>query len=136
MDDLDDIAIRKVESGYDAAWNRGDLSRLLSLFEPNAVIINPLGEVAQGRDAIERALGGFLRGPAMGSRHSSTIRAIARVCSNVAVVDGDAHIEGLRDGWSPSLTHPFTDVMVRTEAGWLIAHTRAYVFAESRNTRV
>ena len=125
-------AIRRVARDYDAAWNRADVSALVSLYLVRAVVVNPLGETARGQSAIRAGLEAFLSGPAKGSTHTSTITDVAHIESTVAVVDGLARLDGLR-GESPSLAHHFTDIVVKTDTGWRIAHTRAYVFAESRS---
>ena len=125
-----DGAIRRVEREYDAAWNRGDVAGLVSLYQEDAVVVNPLGEIARGRSAIHAALEEFLDGPAKGSKHTTRITDIAHVQSTVAIVDGEAHLAGLHGGESEPTLHRFTDVFVRTDTGWFIAHTRAYLFAE------
>jgi len=45
---FEEAVVREVEIEYDAAWSAGDVERLFSLFTPNAVIINPYGEVWTG----------------------------------------------------------------------------------------
>jgi uncharacterized protein (TIGR02246 family) len=123
-------ALRRLEGEYDAAWNRGDVPVLVSLYEASAIVVNPLGEIARGHSAIRAALEAFLTGPAIGSRHTSTITNIAHVCGTVAIVDGEARLEGLPGRESEPIIHRFTDVIVKNDTGWLIAHTRSYVFAE------
>jgi uncharacterized protein (TIGR02246 family) len=127
----DDIAIRRLESEYDDAWNAGDIRRLTSLYRPDAVVVNPLGERAQGHRAISAALETFLTGPGRGSRHSSRVHAISYLQEAVAVVDGEARLEGLGAPFSERVaTHAFTDILVKELRGrWAIAQTRAYVFA-------
>ena len=127
----DDIAIRRLERDYDDAWNAGDIPRLTALYRPEAVVVNPLGERAQGQGAISAALETFLTGPGRGSRHSSSVHAISYLQETVAVVDGEARLEGLGTRFSESVaTHAFTDILVREQhGGWLLAQTRAYVFA-------
>jgi uncharacterized protein (TIGR02246 family) len=61
--DHDDLAIRKLEGDYDAAWNRGDVSSLVALYLPDAVVINPRGEITRGHTAIRAALQAFVHGP-------------------------------------------------------------------------
>jgi uncharacterized protein (TIGR02246 family) len=127
-----DEGIQRVEREYDAAWNRGDVAGLVSLYQVHAVVVNPLGEIARGHAAIRAALEGFLGGAARGSRHTTRITDIARVGSSVAIVDGEARLDGLNGGESEPILHRYTDVVVKTDTGWVIAHTRGYVFAEPR----
>lgn len=119
--------VRAVEASYDAAWCAGDVEGLLKCLSPDAVLVNPRGQVAVGHEAIRKALGGFLFGEAAGSLHRSSLNRIAFLREDVAIVDGHAVIT-LRGVQDP-LEHPFTDVLVRDEDDrWLIAHVRAYHF--------
>jgi hypothetical protein len=55
------------------------------------------------------------------------------VSDDVALADGEAVIEGLKDpggGVMPPLVHRFTDVLVRLDGSWRIAQIRAYVFMD------
>ena len=125
----DEIAILQLERDYDAAWNMGDVVRLASLYRPDAVVVNPVGERASGRDAIREALESFLTGPGRGSRHTSRVSAIAFIQKTTAVVDGEARLEGLGDGVPDRVfTHAFTDIVVKHPQGWSLSQTRAYVF--------
>jgi uncharacterized protein (TIGR02246 family) len=126
----DDIDIRQLERDYDDAWNSGDLSRLASLYTPGDAVVNPLGERAHGREAIRASLEAFLTGPGRGSRHSSHVATISYVQETVAVVDGEARLEGVGGSFpNPVVTHVFTDIVVKEQQGWSLAQTRAYVFA-------
>jgi uncharacterized protein (TIGR02246 family) len=126
--DLDEARVRAIENAYDRAWCAGDLDALVECFAHDAVLVNPRGQVAVGHRAIREALGSFLTREASDSRHLSTIDRIAFVSDDVAIVDGHARIESRFD--TLRIDHPFTDVVVRAEGGWVIAHVRAYVFAE------
>lgn len=126
-------AIRAVEAAYDRAWGSGDIDALAGCLIADAVIVNPLGETSRGRAQIVEMLGGFLRGPGRGSTHSTAISSIDFVTDDVAIVDGMATIDGVRmadDDASAVLEHRFTDVVVRRQTGWLIAHVRAYALEE------
>jgi uncharacterized protein (TIGR02246 family) len=127
----DEAAIRRIEQAYDRAWNAADVPALMALMAPAAVVVNPIGEVATGHVEIRRVLTEFLSGPAHGSTHASIIAAIHFVTEDVAIVDGEARLEGVRTSEpSPSsVVHRFTDVLVRTDGRWSIAQVRAYVFA-------
>ena len=118
--------IRALEAAYDSAWNAGDVESLVSCLRPDAVLVNPRGEVAAGAEEIRQALGGFLRGEAAGSRHESELQAIRSVRSDVAVVDGRVVIRGGALG--AGIEHHFTDVLVQEDGRWLISQVRAYLF--------
>ncbi len=120
-------AVRTVEIAYDAAWTAGETAALLALFTPDAVIINPYGEVWQGLANIEKALKAFLAGEGAGSSHSSRLKAVFFVTPEVALVEGEATLRGhnFRGG---ELMHSFTDVLVRRGEVWRINQVRAYAF--------
>jgi uncharacterized protein (TIGR02246 family) len=125
---LDEVSVRAVEQAYDRAWYAGDLDALIACFTTDAVLVSPRGQVAIGEESIRELLGTFLEREAPESRHQSTVDRVAFAGDDVAVVDGHAVIASASD--APLLEHPFTDILVRTESGWLIAHVRAYQFED------
>lgn len=91
-----------------------------------AVLINPHGEIARGHAEIRRELESVLRGPAVGSKHTSVISRVEFLTAEVAIVDGEARIEGA--GQKPPtfpVAHRFTDILVRKKQAWVIGHIRA-----------
>jgi uncharacterized protein (TIGR02246 family) len=127
----DEAGIRKLEAEYDAAWNRGDSKALVSSFAPDAIVVNPYGLVAVGRVEFEEAVTEFLRGPAAGSIHTSQVTRFHFPKDDVAVVDGDATVSGLKDAdgaSAPPVVVKFTDVMIKKDGRWSIVDVRAYVF--------
>ncbi len=125
-----EATIRAVERVYDTAWNVGDARFLVAIFAQEAVVVNPLGEMASGRAEIERVIGEFLSGPARGSKHTSVVSRVQFVTDDVAVVDGEATLEwlaGPNGATAQPLVHRFTDVLIKKHGTWFIAHVRAYV---------
>jgi uncharacterized protein (TIGR02246 family) len=122
--ELDSDAVRNLELEYDDAWNSGDIGRIMDCFAEGAVVVNPRGEVAVGVDAIRNNISEFLTGAALGSRHSSQLSRLSFVTPDVAVVDGEARLEGVSD--VGTIHHGFTDILVRNGGRWFIAHVRAY----------
>ena len=122
----DENAVRALEAAYDAAWNRGDVDALLACMAHDVLIVDPNGRVSRGHDEV-RALLSPLIGPTGGdSTHKSEIVRVEFVTSEIALVDGRAHIEGLTLGEPASAYfHRFTDVVVRREGQWKIAQIRA-----------
>jgi uncharacterized protein (TIGR02246 family) len=118
--------VRAVELAYDRAWGAGDLAGVLDCLAEDVVLVSPRGDVARGRVEAERLLGGFLRGEALGSVHSSEIVRVEFVGDDVAVLDGVATIADGESSGGVVLKHGFTDVLVRRAGRWLIAHVRAY----------
>jgi uncharacterized protein (TIGR02246 family) len=123
----DEAHVHHVEETYDRAWREGDVDALVACFTEDAVLMNPRGEVARGRDEIRRALGDFLAGPAKGSKHSSEVVRLEFITDDVAIVDGEATVEDVAlDDERSTVRHRFTDVLVRQGETWFIAHVRAY----------
>lgn len=129
----DELRLKAREESYDQAWNDGDVTSLVDLFVEDAMVVNPRGEMARGRDEIHRALGQFLKGDAKGSRHVSRISQIEFVTEEVALVDGEATLEGVTDsrGESINITHSYTDVFVKKNGDWYISHVRGYFLGMS-----
>ena len=66
------------------AINKGDLDRALSYYEPDAVIVAQPGQLAQGTDAVRKALEGFISlKPSLHGQAHNVIEAkdIALFCS-------------------------------------------------------
>jgi uncharacterized protein (TIGR02246 family) len=124
----DEHSVLAVEAACDAAWNEGDVDGLVRFFTEDAVLVNPHGEVAVGAAAIRDRLDAFLRDAARGSRHASRPVRTTFVTPDVAVVDGEARLDGLAG--AGSIRHRFTDILVRRDGRWLIAHVRAYALEE------
>lgn len=123
--DYEEEEVRAVEARYDRAWSDGDLDGILALLTQDAVLVNPFGDVARGRDAIRAELSRFFARGAKGTAHASSISRVEFVRDDVAVVDGTATITTTSDG-SLALGHGFTDVLVKGDGGWLLSQVRAY----------
>ena len=122
-------AIFAIEKSYDNAWNQNEASILASFFTPDAVIINPHGEVAEGKNEFENLMSTLFRRRFKGSIHKSKILRIHFPKGDVAVVDGEATVTEISEHGESSITIVrFTDIMVKESDKWLIADTRAYVF--------
>jgi len=122
----DEAEIRTIEATYDSAWGSADVAGMMSLLESDVVIISPMGETSVGASEVQRLLGDFLSGAGLGSTHTSRPKRISFVSDDVALFDGEATIVG--PNLPRPLVHDFTDVFIRREGQWRIAHVRAYVF--------
>lgn len=123
----EEAAVRALELAYDAAWSAGDRAKLLSLFTPDAVIINPYGAQWTGLAQIAASLTAFLAGEGVRSTHTSRLKSVFLVAPDVALVDGQATLKG--DNFSGGqLVHDYTDVLLKQDGVWRICHVRAYAF--------
>ena len=125
----DEAEIRAIESSYDEAWAAADIVGLMSLLESDVVIFDPLGGVSIGRPEAQRLLQDFLSGAGSGSTHTSRPKRVSFVTGDVALFDGQATIMG--PNLPRPLVHDFTDVFVRRDDHWRIAHIRGYVFMDA-----
>jgi uncharacterized protein (TIGR02246 family) len=124
---LNEESILRVESAYDYAWQVGDVEGIVACLTKDAVLVSPRGEVASGHQEVRNLLSEFLSGAAKGSTHTGSIIRIIFVTDDVAIVDGEAQIEGGEFAdFSTLANHRFTDVLVRSGDSWLIAQIRAY----------
>jgi len=133
-----EAAVREVETTYDRAWVAGDIAALTSCLTEDAVLVSPRNEVASGRDEVRQFLGAFLNGPARSSTHTSRILRVSFVTDDVAIVDGEAVIEGVEESefGAPTVVHRFTDVLRKRNGQWAIAHIRAYAMTTSPQKRM
>lgn len=127
----DEAAIRALEAAYDAAWNADDVQALCALLMPDIVVIDPFGGVIEGLDEVRSFFRSLFESGARGSTHASRIHGIRFVTDDVALVDAQATINGLRlpgNEEGEPIVHSFTDVAVRDGAAWRISQVRAYVY--------
>ena len=123
--ELDDKLIRETEAAYDQAWKDADIEGIMKCFTENALLISPRKDVADGKAQIRELLSDFIKGEANNTKHLSRINRISFVTDDVAVVDGEAFIDGGENLSAVVMHHRFTDILVRHDETWLIAHIRA-----------
>lgn len=124
--ELDEGLIRKTEADYDNAWRQGNIEGLMVCFTDDAVLISPRGDEAYGSKQIRSLFSNFLGREVKGSKHTSRITRIKFVTDDVAIVDGEAFIEGVENLSATVSHHRFIDVLVRKRNVWLISQIRAY----------
>jgi uncharacterized protein (TIGR02246 family) len=122
-------AIHAIEKSYDDAWNKGKADELALFFTPDAIIINPYGEIAEGKIEFENIMFKLFEGRFKDSTHQSEITGIHFPKVDVAVVDGEAKVIEIGERGENKVTVTrFTDIMVKECDKWLIADTRAYIY--------
>ena len=131
----DEKDIRALESKYDAAWQEGNIEALMACLTEDAVVINPLGQIARGNSEIKKMFSKFLNGSLKGSKHKSKILRVDFITRDVAIVDGQAVIDDVEvsdQSLSSTLTHRFTDIVVKRNNSWAIAQIRAYTLTDNK----
>ena len=123
---FEEARIRKTEAAYDQAWKQGDIEGIMIYFTDDASVISPRGDVAIGKEQVRNLLSNFLGSEARNTKHTSHITQISFVTDDVAVVDGEAFIEGSENLSDSIKHHSFTDILVRTGNVWLISQIRAH----------
>ena len=121
----DEAAIRAIEAAYDQAWNRGDAEALVSSMIDDAIVVNPRGQVANGKAEFERVISTLFADEFKDTKHETTISRIHFPANDVAVVDGEASVIAAPP--AERMTVKFTDVMIRRDGRWMLADVRAYV---------
>ena len=129
----DESAIQQVLSGMDEAWNQGDAKTLASYFTPDAELIDVVGTIHGGRNAIERRDAILLGDMLNGSHLTQELRSIRFLRPDVAVVDANAQLYGYKSvpkGLPTSgavLTARVRHVMVYNGKWWIVATQFTYV---------
>jgi uncharacterized protein (TIGR02246 family) len=113
-------AIKQAADAYSAAFEKGDVDRLLSYWSPDAEFIDESGKVTQGRQAIAEVLRksqASLKGYKL-KLEGSQLRFVT---ADVAMVDGKATLV------SPEGTEvatPFAAVWVKSGGKWMVRSLR------------
>ena len=117
----DEEAIRETDDSFVKAYGEGDAKSVAALFTTDAEYVDEMGNVFQGRAAIQESLKVFFaENP--GCKLSMNIDSIRFIGPGVAVEDGTTaitHAEG-----ETSADSLYTTVHVKTDGKWLAASVR------------
>jgi len=126
---VDRAAIQAMLDAHGAAWTKGDAVGAASVMTDDADWISGGGDVYEGRTAIEAAHRQWLSVDAKGSRHAHPgTPKIRFIRKDVAIVDGDSYMGGLRDEQGKEMPPSFsryTAVVVRNGGGWKVTAFRS-----------
>ncbi|MFI8527258.1 SgcJ/EcaC family oxidoreductase [Promicromonospora sukumoe] len=129
----DEEAIRLVISDVERGFNTNDAGLLLRHVAPDAVIVNAVGAVLRGRDAVESATReGLARGPLQTATAHYRLSDIALVAPDVIVAHKSAwsSAEDARRGASPEMNAQYT--FVRREGRWWILRRQNTLVADGQ----
>jgi len=131
-------AIQQVLDAHGNAWTKGDAVAAAAVMTEDADWVSGAGDVLEGRPAIEAAHREWLSGEAKGSRHAHPGQPKIRfIRSDVAIVDGDSYMGGLRDEQGkemPPIFSRYTAVLVKNGQSWKVAAFRSLPQLKSKLT--
>jgi len=113
MQDSAETSIRAMVAEQANAWNAGDGKRYASHVAPDVSFTNLFGMVIYGRDAFERRHSEILATYYKGTTKSHIIRRLRFVTPDVAIVDIDNEVRGVRS--MPAGIPTPKDGIVRTQ---------------------
>ena len=119
--------IASLISAWDEAWNAGDAAAYAKNYTVNGELVNPLGGILDGREAIRAQHEFLFTGPFAGSTSTSEVRRTVYLGQDARLVDLDVALTGY-PGLPPGLPEVEPGVVrvriklivVRREAGWKI----------------
>jgi uncharacterized protein (TIGR02246 family) len=128
----EDAAIHKRHDEWVAAWNKHDPNLMASFWTENGDLIDPFGKHAQGRQAVEKLFEGEHTGNGVmvGTTYGGTIENIRYIGRNIAIVDVDAEVSGMKgsDGAAmPPFKHHVTWVAEKKDGKWMAVAARPCV---------
>jgi uncharacterized protein (TIGR02246 family) len=112
-DDAAEAAIREIVAAQASAWNAGDGNGYSAHVGPDVSFTNLFGMVMYGREAFERRHSEILATFYKGTTKSHVVRKIRFVTPDVAIVDIDNEVGGVRS-LPPGLVVP-KDGILRTQ---------------------
>jgi uncharacterized protein (TIGR02246 family) len=119
--------IASLINAWDEAWNAGDARAYASNYTVNGELVNPLGGILDGREAIRAQHEFLFNGPFAGSTSTSEVRRTVYLGEDARMVDLDVTLTGFA-GVPPGLPQVEPGVVrtriklivVRRDGGWKI----------------
>lgn len=124
----DQKTLGKIATDWTEAWNRHDAEGLAGLYAVRGDLINPMGEVAKGRDQVQKLFQREHTGSLKQSTMALTCEPARSFSAEVAEVDCDFTLSGLADPHAPAQLHGhLTNVVVKEGQRWSIVSSRAMI---------
>jgi uncharacterized protein (TIGR02246 family) len=115
----DEAALRQLVAAQAEAWNRHDATAWSKDFAPDADFVNIVGSVFQGQAEIEKRHAGIFASIFKDSRTKVTVRRIAFLGPDVAIVDTDHEVTG-HAGLPPGVQNSDESGVLRTRMRYVL----------------
>lgn len=119
---------------FEAAFSAQDAEKLAALFAPDGSLINPMGERADGREAVAALFRKNFEGTLKGVRTRIEIQKVRLVTPDVALLDIRQELQGGKP--PPTAPRPWVahGVALMSKAGgeWHVLDARPYFFLPAR----
>ena len=128
----DEEGIKKMFDAFAQSWNSADIPGMVSNFTDDSTIINPMGMEGHGLAGVKKVLTGDFANGMKGTQQSYDDYNFVWVMSNMALVDTNATVTGMKkpDGtdMGPTKVHVYGVVVNRGGKGWKARSIRAYSY--------
>ena len=132
----DETVLRQLVAAQTEAWNRHDAAAWSKDFAPDADFVNIVGTVFQGKAEIEKRHAGIFASIFKTSRAQVTVRRIAFLGPDVAIVDTDHEVTG-HSGLPPGVQNTDESGTLRTRMRYVMRKTQGtWQIAAGQNTDV
>lgn len=123
--------IERLNSEFVGAWNAHDATRMASIWADDGDLINPFGQKANGRAAIEKLFDAEQAGVMKATTYKIESFSVRELDRRTAIGDWEAVLTGLTDRNGnpiPPFRHHVSTVYVEQGGHWWVAAVRAYAF--------
>jgi len=124
-------AIERVSANFVAAWNAHDAAKMAATFAEDGDLINPFGQGAKGRAAIEKFFEKEQTTAMKGTTYKLESNSIRELDATCAIADWAAVVTGMTDPSGkalPPFDHHVVVAFVKKGGQWQAAAVRAYAF--------
>src|SRR5687768_2450544 len=118
----DEEAIRAMFAAVDTGFNNGDGKAVAAAFTEDGTVVEPMGETLKGRAAIEAHVNRMAAGHMKGTTHRTTVKEMSSIKPDVALVDADVVISGMKSPQGqplPPMNAFCSVVAVKQKGKWL-----------------
>jgi len=121
----DERAVARVIADRQLAWNTGDAEGYARLLTADADLSSSSGQIARGRDAVIQLYLNQRAGVFAGATTSMKVVQTRMIKPDVAIVDVDRELTGLKAGPAAPTARTTFVLMKQADGRWLITAQRA-----------